>query len=64
MMIFPTLHPGEGHIGGEHYLQSHPDDVLWGWLPNARTKPVLSVGSGDTVTIDTVSHKGILEDQG
>ncbi|WP_273733603.1 acetamidase/formamidase family protein [Mycolicibacterium septicum] len=63
-MIFPTLHPGEGHIGGEHYLQSHPDDVLWGWLPNARTKPVLSVASGETVTIDTVSHEGILEDQG
>ncbi|ABM11139.1 MULTISPECIES: acetamidase/formamidase family protein [Mycolicibacterium] len=63
-MIFPTLHPGEGHIGGEHYLPSHPDEVLWGWLPNAQTRPALSVASGDTVTIDTVSHEGILEDQG
>jgi len=25
---------------------------------------VLEVDSGDTVTIDTVSHEGILEDQG
>jgi acetamidase/formamidase len=63
-MTFPTLHPGEGAIDGQHYLPSRADEVLWGWLPNENTKPVLSVDSGDTVTIDTVSHEGILEDQG
>ncbi|MDZ7884221.1 MAG: acetamidase/formamidase family protein [Mycobacterium sp.] len=63
-MTFPTLHPGEGPIGGQHYLPSRVDEVFWGWLPNAQTEPVLTVASGDTVTIDTVSHEGLLEDQG
>lgn len=63
-MTFPTLHPGEGDIVGQHYLPSRTNEVLWGWLPNASTEPVLSVKSGETVTIDTVSHEGILEDQG
>ena len=63
-MTFPILHPGEGPIDGTHYLPSRTDEVLWGWLPNQSTEPVLSVSSGETVTIDTVSHEGILEDQG
>jgi acetamidase/formamidase len=63
-MTFSTLHPGDGRIAGGHYLPSRTDEVLWGWLPNQTTAPVLSVVSGDTVTIDTVSHEGILEDQG
>jgi acetamidase/formamidase len=46
------------------HLPSTPDTVLWGWLPNRDTPPVLGVADGDTVTIDTVSHEGILEDQG
>jgi acetamidase/formamidase len=41
-----------------------PDSVTWGWLPSAATRPVLTVGSGDVVCIDTISHEGILEDQG
>ena len=63
-MTFPTLHPGDGAIAGQHYLPSRTDEVMWGWLPNEATEPVLSVASGATVTIDTVSHEGILEDQG
>jgi len=63
-MTFPTLNPGVGPIAGEHYLSSKTDEVLWGWLPNASTDPVLSAKTGETVTIDTVSHEGILEDQG
>jgi acetamidase/formamidase len=58
------LPSGTGPIAGEKFLASSPDEVLWGWLPNAVTAPVLSVGSGTTVTIDTVSHEGILADQG
>jgi acetamidase/formamidase len=46
------------------YLPSTPDTVLWGSLPNADSKPVLTVPSGSVVTVDTVSHEGILEDQG
>ncbi|GAA3955365.1 acetamidase/formamidase family protein [Actinomadura viridis] len=58
------LQPKEGRIDGAHYLRTTPDTSLWGWLPNATTAPVLTVSSGDTVTIDTLSHEGILEDQG
>jgi acetamidase/formamidase len=51
-------------VTGRHYLPSRPDEVQWGWLPNAATAPVVELDSGDTITIDTVSHEGILEDQG
>jgi acetamidase/formamidase len=46
------------------YVPSTVDTVHWGSLPNADSKPVLTVPSGSVVTIDTVSHEGILEDQG
>jgi acetamidase/formamidase len=59
-----VLQPGEGTIGGNHYLRSTPDQVLWGYVPNVHAKPVLQMRSGETITIDAVSHEGILEDQG
>ncbi|MFC3689053.1 acetamidase/formamidase family protein [Aquipuribacter hungaricus] len=59
-----VLQPGRGRIDGEHYLASTPDDVRWGYVPSVDSEPVLTVPSGATVTIDTVSHEGILEDQG
>jgi acetamidase/formamidase len=46
------------------YLPSTLENVLWGELPNRTTRPVMSVSSGTTVTIDTISHEGVLEDQG
>ncbi|ROS76063.1 acetamidase/formamidase [Curtobacterium sp. PhB130] len=46
------------------FLGSTPDDVLWGRLPSRTDAPVLSVAPGTVVTIDTVSHEGILADQG
>lgn len=58
------LQPGAGRIDGDHYLASEPDAVRWGYLPAVGAEPVLQVPSGATVTIDTVSHEGILEDQG
>ncbi|HAQ59915.1 MAG TPA: acetamidase, partial [Microbacterium sp.] len=51
-------------IPGENYLRAGPETVLWGRLPCARDAAVLSIQPGRTVTIDTVSHEGILEDQG
>ncbi len=38
--------------------------MIWGRLPARNDSPVLSVDSGSEVTIDTISHEGILEDQG
>ena len=60
----PILQPGAGPVPGDHYLGSDPAEVLWGYVPNVHSTAVLRVRSGDTVTIDTVSHEGILEDQG
>ena len=59
-----VLQPGRGPIHGQHYLPSLPDQVRWGYVPSLASKPVLTIDSGETVTVDTVSHEGILEDQG
>ncbi|MFD8569709.1 acetamidase/formamidase family protein [Streptomyces sp. NPDC059639] len=59
-----TLESGQGPIDGAHYLTAAPENVLWGRLPCAATPAALKVSSGETVTFDTVSHEGILEDQG
>ena len=49
---------------GVIYVPSTPDTVLWGSLPNRDVRAVITVPSGAVVSIDTVSHEGILEDQG
>ena len=46
------------------FVASLPDQVRWGYLPNRDAKAVAAVRSGGIVTLDTVSHEGILEDQG
>jgi acetamidase/formamidase len=58
-----------GHIetqdhGRAYYVPSTPETVTWGYLPNRDSRPVLTVPSGSVVVFDTVSHEGILEDQG
>jgi acetamidase/formamidase len=58
------LQPGSGAIDGDHYLQSTSDTVRWGYVPAVGAAPALTMASGETVTVDTVSHEGILEDQG
>ncbi|WP_222194993.1 acetamidase/formamidase family protein [Modestobacter italicus] len=63
-MTDPVLQPGRGPIPAATYLPSIPDNVLWGRLPCAADAPVLTVDPGTEVTLDTVSHEGILEDQG
>ncbi|MFE2911160.1 acetamidase/formamidase family protein [Kitasatospora indigofera] len=59
-----VLQPGTGPINGDAYLPSTPDTVSWGLLPTAADRPVLTVDSGSTVCFDTVSHEGLLADQG
>lgn len=53
-----------GPIGGDDYLPCRPDQVFWGDLPCATDTPVISVAPGTSLTIDTLSHEGILADQG
>ena len=62
-MTLPILETGAGPTSGA-YLPSTPDEVLWGRLPCAADEPVLRVDPGADLTIDTLSHEGILEDQG
>jgi len=46
------------------YIPSTPENISWGYLPNKASKPLASVESGAIVTFDTLSHEGLLEDQG
>ncbi|WP_418277469.1 acetamidase/formamidase family protein [Isoptericola jiangsuensis] len=63
-MTAPVLQPGRGETPGDHYLPATPGTVQWGRLPCAADAPVLTIAPGRSVTFDTVSHEGILEDQG
>lgn len=63
-MAFEILQPGRGPIRSSVYLPADPAAVLWGRLPCAADAPVLTIDPGTEVTIDTISHEGILEDQG
>ena len=57
--------PGKSvKIAADFYVPSTPDTIRWGYLPDNAAKPIVTVNSGATVTFDTVSHEGILEDQG
>ena len=59
-----VLQPGVGPVRAPHYLPADASAVLWGRLPCAVDSPVLTIDAGDEVTIDTISHEGIHEDQG
>jgi len=47
-----------------YYVPSTVETIQWGYLPNAATRPVLSIPSGATIVFDTLSHEGLVEDQG
>lgn len=56
--VLQPLPPGPG------YLPATPATVLWGRLPCAADDAVARVASGASLTIDTLSHEGVLPDQG
>ena len=45
----------------EHFVPSRPDTLSWGWFP-IDAPPVLTIQSGETVRIDTLSHAGATQD--
>lgn len=45
-------------------VKSTPENVIWGELFKPDSAPILTVQSGDQITMETVSHEGILPDQG
>lgn len=63
-MSHEILHRGAGPTTSPTYLPAELDTVLWGRLPCAADAPVLTIDPGTAVTFDTISHEGILEDQG
>lgn len=58
------LQPGAGTIPGRAYVRATPETLRWGRLPTPASTPVARLADGDTVTFDTVSHEGLLGDQG
>lgn len=56
-----VVRPGGGRAG---HLPAAPNTVLWGRLPAAGDTPVMTIRSGESVVFDTVSHEGIMDDQG
>lgn len=59
-----VLQPYEGGTDGSVYLAADRKSTCWGLLPNAASRPVLTVAPGTALCLDTVSHEGILPDQG
>src|SRR4051812_37891492 len=59
----PVLHGGSGKVEGR-YVRSVPANVHWGVLPGPDSVAAATVESGAIVTIDTVSHEGILAEHG
>lgn len=63
-MAHAILQPGTGPIRAETYLPLDPARAFWGRLPCEADTPVLEVDHGAVVTLDTLSHEGVLDDQG
>lgn len=64
MRVLQPLQPGETPPSGAAYLRADPTTTIWGRLPGAADEPVLTVEDGAVVVVDTVSHEGLLPDQG
>lgn len=54
--------PQAQRLTPDHVLTSRPEHVTWGWLPTD-APPVLTIRSGQTVRIDTLSHHGSTQDE-
>jgi len=59
MFPFPATATGQ-----THQVRSIPGNVIWGELFKPDSEPILRIQSGDRLVMDTVSHEGILADQG
>ncbi len=56
--------PAHLPVDGAHQLRTSVRTARWGELPHAGSAPVLTVADGETLTVDLVSHEGIMPDQG
>ena len=53
----PAEVAGATQVPVEHVVPSRPETLSWGWFPLDKA-PVLTIASGETVRIDTLSHAG------
>ena len=49
-------------MAADHVLSSRPENVTWGWIP-IDARPALTIQSGQTVRVDTLSHHGSTQDE-
>ncbi len=52
----------EDALQADHSVPSRPETVSWGWYPLDK-EPVLTIQSGQTVRIDTLTHVGATQDE-
>jgi acetamidase/formamidase len=52
--------PGRGQA--DHFVASRPENIRWGWFPSD-APPVVTVESGQTVRIDTLTQAGVTQDE-
>lgn len=60
----PGPAPPSLHTGATYYVPATPETIRWGYLPDGASAPILTVPSAAVITFDTLSHEGLLEDQG
>ncbi len=57
-LLFSVLSDAVGaQPQSDHFVPSRPETLSWGWFPIDKP-PILTVTSGDTVFVDTLSHAG------
>jgi len=49
-------------VPAEFHVQAQPENLSWGWIPTDKA-PVLTIQSGQTVRIDTISHHGSTQEE-
>lgn len=65
LLFLPLVAPLAGQrpaVAPDHFLPSRPENVVWGVIATDRP-PVLTIRSGETVRIDTISHHGSTQNE-
>jgi len=61
VFLVDTREPMSVELQNDHFVPSRPDTLTWGWFP-IDAPPVLTIQSGETVRIDTLSHLGATQE--
>ncbi|WP_432624696.1 acetamidase/formamidase family protein [Bifidobacterium sp.] len=62
--VLQRLTPEEARDMGGQYVPASVRNTFWGVLPSRADGPIASISSGQRITIDTISHEGLMPDQG